>query len=38
MLTILRSQREVDPGETERKIYGFKGDEDGLTAYFNVET
>ena len=38
MLPILQSQREVGPGETERKIYRFKGDEDGLTAYFNVET
>lgn len=34
---ILRSRRDLEPGEIERKIYGLKGDEDGLTFYFNAE-
>jgi hypothetical protein len=32
---ILSSRRDLEPGEHERKIYGIKGDEDGLTFYFN---
>lgn len=34
---ILRSERDLQPGEIDRKIYGLKGDEHGLTCYFNVE-
>ncbi|SFM20873.1 alpha/beta hydrolase [Variovorax sp. OV329] len=34
---ILRSERDLQPGEIDRTVYGMKGDEDGLTCYFNVE-
>ncbi|CAN7383042.1 alpha/beta hydrolase [Variovorax sp. LjRoot178] len=33
---IFRSQRDLEAGEIDRKIYGIKGDEDGLTCYFNA--
>ncbi|MBT2304881.1 alpha/beta hydrolase [Variovorax paradoxus] len=33
---IFRSKRDLEAGEIDRKIYGIKGDEDGLTCYFNA--
>ncbi|CAN7745251.1 hypothetical protein LJR130_006563 [Variovorax sp. LjRoot130] len=32
----LRSRRDLEAGQIDRKIYGIKGDEDGLTCYFNA--
>ncbi|CAN7748511.1 MULTISPECIES: hypothetical protein [unclassified Variovorax] len=33
---ILSSRRDLEADEIDRKIYGIKGDEDGLTCYFNA--
>ena len=33
---IFSSRRDLEPGENDRDIYGIKGDEDGLTCYFNA--
>ena len=33
---IFSSKRDIEAGEIDRKIYGIKGDEDGLTCYFNA--
>lgn len=33
---IFNSRRDLEAGEIDRKIYGIKGDEDGLTCYFNA--
>lgn len=30
------SERDLQPGEYERDVYGIKGAEDGLTFYFNA--
>lgn len=33
---IFASEPDLYPGEIDRKVYGIKGDEDGLTKYFNA--
>lgn len=33
---IFSSKPDMEPGEIDRDVYGMKGDEDGLTKYFNA--